>query len=130
MSQSIERRAFERFATAPMYTTISARTLDELNFTRHGHAYDISEGGVRFELDAGIDPGTAVAVQISLPAAAMEAGDIGPGRAIFVIGNVVWCDDGEPGPCKLAVAFTRFARTGDRERLLRPFQTRSLRRVA
>ncbi len=130
MKQRIERRAFERFATAPMYTTISARTLEEQNFTRHGHAYDISEGGVRFELDEPIEPGTAVAVQISLPAAAFEAGDIGPGRAIFVVGNVVRCDIDEPGPCKLAVAFSRFARSGDRDRLLRPFQTRSLRRVA
>jgi hypothetical protein len=128
MTQPIDRRRHERFATAPMYTTLSARTLDEAFFTRHGHAYDLSEGGARFELDEGIEPGTAIALRIVLPAAAVAPGDAD--RSIFVVGNVVWCDTEEPGPAKLAVAFTRFAREGDRERLLRPLKTRALRRVA
>jgi len=130
MTQNIERRRFERFETAPMYTTLSIRTMDETVFTRHGHAYDLSEGGARFELDVAIEPGTPVAMQIMLPASAIEAGDIGPGRAVFAIGNVVWCDISEPGPAKMAIAFTRFARDGDRERLLKPFKTRAMRRVA
>jgi len=130
MAQPTERRRHERFATAPMYTTISVRTHEENGFSRHGHAYDISEGGVRFELDVPIDPGTPVAVQLALPAAAIAAGDTGPGRAVFALGNVVWCDISEPGPAIMAVAFTRFARDGDRERLLKPFKTGALRRVA
>lgn len=130
MSQQIDRRRFERFETSPMYTTLSVRTLEENFFTRHGHAYDLSEGGSRFELDVPIEPGTAIAMRIMLPASAIEAGDIGPGQAIFAIGNVVWCDVSEPGPAKMAVAFTRFAREGDRDRLLKPLKTRSLRRVA
>ncbi len=113
-----------------MYTTLSVRTMDETVFTRHGHAYDLSEGGARFELDVPIEPGTQIAIQIQLPESAIEGGDVGPGRAVFVIGNVVWCDIAEPGPAKMAVAFTRFARTGDRDRLLKPFQNGFMRRVA
>lgn len=130
MSQHLERRQYERFSTSPMYTMISLRTMDEEVFTRHGHAYDLSEGGARFEMDVPIEPGTAVAVQIQLPQAAIAAGDIGPGRAVFVVGNIVWCDISEPGPAKMAIAFTRFVREGDRDRLLGPFKTGIMRRVA
>lgn len=130
MSQQIDRRRFERFATAPMYTTLSVRTMDESFFTRHGHAYDLSEGGARFELDEAVEPGTAVGLRILLPAWAVEDGDLGLSKAIFVVGNVVWCDTAEPGPAQMAVVFTRFAREEDRQRLLRPLKTRSLRRVA
>jgi hypothetical protein len=110
------RRQHTRYPVQPGYTPVSLRLLDSERFTLEGHAYDISEGGVMFELDRGVDPGTAVAVQITLPPAAQDAG---PGRSVFIFGNVVWLDDSEAGPVRMAVAFTRFARLGDRERLLR-----------
>jgi c-di-GMP-binding flagellar brake protein YcgR len=118
MNQAINRRRYERFALSAMYCPIALRTLDTERFGHEGHAYDISEGGLMFELDRGFEPGTALAIQLSLPILD-ESEDTGPGRAIFVLGNVVWMDDSEPGPVRLAVAFTRFARFGDRERLLR-----------
>lgn len=130
MAQPTERRLHERFATAPMYTTISARTEREVGFSRHGHAYDISEGGVRFELDRPMQPGTPVAVQIALPSATVEASPKGPARTIFATGQVVWCEASEPGPAKLAVAFSGFAHESDRQRLLGPLRTHAFCRVA
>jgi hypothetical protein len=93
------------------------RLLDSEQFTLEGHAYDISEGGIRFELDHPIAPGTPIAMQITLPISQAES-DIGPGRSVFVMGNVVWIDDSEPGPVQMALVVTRYARLGDRERLL------------
>ena len=111
------RRRYERFALSPMYTPVSVRLLDSETFDLEGHAYDISEGGIRFELDRPIAPGTHIAMQIALPAG-LGSAQSGPGRSVFVLGNVVWIDDEEPGPVRMALAITRFARAGDRERLI------------
>jgi len=134
MPNTIERRQFARFLLKPMYTPIAVRTLEEARFTREGHAYDISEGGVQFELDRPIEPGTPVALQITLPchAEGRHHEDPGPGRAVFVTGNVVWIDDdGVPGgPVRMAAVFTAFSRAGDRERLLGQITTGRLARAA
>jgi hypothetical protein len=111
-----DRRRFPRFRLEAGYTELSVRFLDRETFDHHGHAYNISEGGVQFELDRGIEPGTSVAMQITLPTMAQEKC---PGRAIFVFANVIWLEDeDEPGPVRMAAVFSRFAREGDRERLL------------
>lgn len=123
----VNRRQHARYLVQPGYTPVSLRLLDSERFTLEGHAYDISEGGLMFELDRGVDPGTAVAVQITLPP---NEHDVGPGRSIFIFGNVVWLDDAEPGPVRMAVAFTRFARLGDRERLLRALANGRIARAA
>ena len=125
----IDRRQFPRFALEPMYTPVSARLLDSEVFNIEGNAYDISEGGLRFELDRPIAPGTKIALQITLPT--MNHEDIGPGRSVFVFANVVWLEDeDQPGPYKMAAVFTHFARAGDRERLLRQFATGRYRAAA
>lgn len=111
-----DRRIGPRHVLPVGYTPIAVRRLDENDFKLEGHAYDISEGGVQFELDQGIEPGTAVAVRIHLPTL---VGDVGPGRAVFAFGNVVWNDDEDVGPVRLAIAFSSFARDGDAERLMR-----------
>jgi hypothetical protein len=112
----VNRRRFERFSLLPMYTPVIVRLLGENASEHEGHAYDISEGGVRFELDEPIAPGTPVSIQIVLP------GDdrSNASRGVLVRGNVVWVnqDLDEPGPTKMAAAITSFARAGDRERLL------------
>lgn len=131
MPQPIERRKHERFATAPMFTRICARTYDEAGFHRHGHAYDVSEGGVRFELDEPVEPGTPMEVQISLPVSVMmEQSEDSPPRPIYAMGRVVWCEASEPGPARMAIEFSCFAHDSDRDRLLRPLRTRRLPRVA
>jgi len=105
-----------------MYAPLSVRMLDSEQFNLDGHAYDISEGGIRFELDRPIAPGTQVAMQITLPTSG--ASDIGPGRSVFVFANVVWMEDeDEPGPCRMAAVFCYFARVGDQERLHKQFKS-------
>jgi hypothetical protein len=114
-----DRRAFARFKLPVGYTAVRVRLLSEQQFTLDGHAYDISEGGIQFELDLPIDPGTPVAMQIELPRGNGPTETDGPGRAVFILGNVVWLDDSEPGPARMALVITRFARAGDLERLQR-----------
>jgi hypothetical protein len=125
-----DRRQHPRFALSAMYAPIAIRFLDEDSFRHEGHAYDISAGGIRFELDRAIEPGTPVAIRIDLPPVAGAALDIGPGRAVFAFGNVVWTSDDEPGPCRMALAFTRFARAGDDIRLLNRIQSAGVRKAA
>lgn len=118
-AQSLSRRRFQRLTLPAMYTGVRVRFMNDEKFTLEGHAYDISEGGIQFELDRGIDPGTPIALEITLPNSfGAEEGADGPGRAIFVLGNVVWIDDSDVGPVRLAMTFTRFARAGDKERLM------------
>jgi hypothetical protein len=129
VTTNTNRRQHERFALAPMYTPITARLLENEEFTLEGHAYNISEGGVQFELDHPIAPGTSIALQITLPTGS-AAVDLGPGRSVFVFANIIWIDDEEPGPVRMAAAFTRFARFGDKERLLRMISTGRYSRAA
>ncbi len=120
MLNPVDRRRHPRFAVNAAYTSARLRRQRDDAFTLDGHVWDISEGGVRLECDEPIDPGTPVAVQIDLPSVGEFSDDVdGPGRAVFVIGNVVWCDIEEPGPAQLAIAITRFAREGDKSRLMR-----------
>src|SRR5690606_28946483 len=122
MQNAINRRQFPRFTVQPMYTPIAVRTLDSEAFDIEGNAYDISEGGVRFDLDRPSPPGTPIALQSTLPTRHTE--QIGPGRRIFVFANVVWVEDEEePGPVRPAAVFTHCARAGDRERLLKHFSS-------
>ncbi|QQS09816.1 MAG: PilZ domain-containing protein [Phycisphaerales bacterium] len=123
------RRRFERFALLPMHAPLSIRLLSDEKFTLDGHAYDISEGGVQFELDRALEPGAGVAIRIDLPEYVTEKIG-GPGRSVFAFGNVVWMDDAEAGPVRMALAFTRFAREGDRERLFACFHRGLLSRAA
>ena len=119
MKLNTDRRRFPRFDLEAMYTTIAVRTLDQDVFTLEGHSYDISEGGMRFELDRGLECGTEIAMMINLPT--MNAGleGHGPENAVFVFATIVWIEaEDEPGPIKMAAVFNRWARQGDRERLL------------
>jgi hypothetical protein len=121
------RRQAERVGLPAGYTPVALRTLDLDRHVLEGHAYDLSVGGVMFELDKGIAPGTPVSVRIDLPRSVL---DTGPGRSVFVFGNVVWLDDSEPGPVRMAVAFSRFARAGDEFRIHRVIANAAVRRAA
>ncbi len=125
----INRRQHERFVLQPMYTRVALRLLSEDTFTREGHIHNASEGGLMFELDDPIAPGTPVAVQIYLPGL---HNDVGPGRAVFALGTIVWVADDvdEPGPVRMAVSFSHYAREGDRERLIRQLASGRFARAA
>lgn len=113
----INRRRYERFSLLPMYTPIQVRGVMDSAISLHGHAYDISEGGIRFELDEPVKPGTAISLFITLPGSDATGQD----RSVQVFANVIWVDEDidEPGPVRMAAAFTRFARVGDLEKLLK-----------
>lgn len=129
MGPAINRRRHERFALPPMYTPISVLATGGPAF--EGHTYDISEGGAQFELDRAIAPGSAVVAEITLPLSACPGESAEePQRRVRVAGNVVWLDESEPGPVRMAIAFTRFEREGDRERLLERLARRRLSRAA
>lgn len=115
----INRRAFERFRVNPGYTAVSVRVLpDEESFSREGHVYDLSEGGVQFELDFPIEAGSTVSMKIEVPWSAPISDATNDG-AVYVTGNVVWTDTEEPGAARMALAITRYDREGDKERLIR-----------
>lgn len=114
-----ERRAHPRYLLPSMYTTIAVRAIDSDEFTWEGHAYDISEGGMRFEVDHPIPPGAEVAIRIELPgASSMRVADRKP---VYVFANVVWLEEEDidtAGPVRMACVFKRFVEPGDQERLM------------
>lgn len=124
----VNRRQHERFMVEPGYTGASLRVHpDEETFTRDGHVYDLSEGGVCFEMDDAIAPGTTVSMRIDLP---LSLADRGPGRSVFLTGNIVWCDADEFGPIRMALAITRFDREGDKGRMMRALTAQHAQRAA
>jgi uncharacterized protein (TIGR02266 family) len=111
--RTINRREHARIALPAMYTMVAAMPVSRADGSDlHGHAYDISEGGARIELDEPLPPGEAVNVRLTLPG---HTGDI---RAQA---DVVWVNDADddPGPRRMALRFTDFVTSADRERLLR-----------
>ena len=126
---SLDRRTYPRFQLEPMYTPLAMSAADDDSFNNEGHAYDISEGGIRFEAERPVSPGTRVLLRITLPN--LNDHDLEANRTVLVSANVVWLEDeDEPGPYKMAAIFTHFARAGDRERLLRQFATGRYRAAA
>lgn len=124
-----ERRRHPRVAFAPMYTSIRARTLDSEEFVYEGCAYDISEGGLRFELDRPLEPGSTIAIQMTLPSTGANDSFIAQ-RTVWAFVNVVWLEDeDQPGPWKMAGVFASFARDRDL-RTLRAHLARRIRQAA
>lgn len=113
------RRCEPRYRVSPMYTPVTLCMIDGESTSAEGHAYDLSASGMQFELDRAIEPGTPVALQVTLPTGGAMWDDLESSRSLMVIGSVVWADDSEPGPARMAVAFERFVRLGDQERLAR-----------
>ncbi len=111
----VNRRRFERFHLDPGFTPVRVRTGAG---AMDGHTYDISEGGVQFELDHPVAVGSSVMIEIELPAPLVGSREM-VNRVVGAEADIVWADDSEPGPARMAAVFTRFAREADRERLHR-----------
>lgn len=112
MKISEDRRLNQRFTLPSMYSRVTVRLTEEADFTREGHAYDISAGGVRFELDEPIEPGSPVAIRIDLPESSVERST--ERRGLFAFARVVWVQwDDEPGPYRMAAVFTEFPSAAD-----------------
>lgn len=125
------RRIHTRYQLPSMYTEISVREPGTESYTMTGHAYDISLGGMRFELDAPIEPGTVIEVRIELPGPT----SLRPGRdhGICATAHVVWSepDDLEDGgSVRMACVFHSFDRPGDEQALLTQISRGSYARAA
>ena len=113
-----DRRRHTRYTLPSFYTSVDVRRAGEEAFTMSGHAYDISVGGMRFELDDPLEPGTRLVIKIDLPTGLTE--DACEAWSVFVSATVVWVepDDLEThGPTRMACVFNGFALEKDRERL-------------
>ncbi len=113
-----DRRRHPRFVLPSMYTEVEARSLDTEKFEWKGHAYDVSQGGMRFELDTPIEPGTRIALRLQLPGA--QHLKITDRRPVYVFANVVWIEEDDieqGGPIRMACVFSQFVLPGDEARL-------------
>jgi hypothetical protein len=106
-----DRRIHPRFRLPHMYTSVTAQVAgsDDVR-TLEGHAYDISEGGVRLELDEPVESGNHLSLFLGLPGQSAE---------VLATGKVVWVNDSsdDPGPRRMAVQFIEFLTDDDRRRL-------------
>lgn len=107
-----DRRRHTRFKVAPMYSHIHVRRGEGATEVLEGHLYDISVGGVRFELDEPLAEGEAVTIDISLP---------GCQTLIQATGKVVRVNDAndDPGPRRMALRFESFVNEDSRIALAR-----------
>jgi c-di-GMP-binding flagellar brake protein YcgR len=122
-----EQRLHDRHAVSPMYTPVTVQRIesndDAHRFVTHeGHAYDISLGGARIELDQAPTIGEKLALHVQLPA----------GPQFFVTASVIWVNDetDDPGPRRFAVQFRNFVSERDREDLRRYLSDHPVRRAA
>jgi len=98
-----DRRAHDRFVVEPMYSAVritprgrkSGEPLD-------GHIYEISLGGMRFELDEPLARDSVVTAELTLPGC--EVPILVDGRVLRVFDVV---DD--PGPRRMVLEFETFA---------------------
>lgn len=119
-----ERRAHVRYALPAMHTSICVHRLDAMSIKRlEGHVYDISEGGIRFELDEPLELDETIHFLIDLPAG---GGNVS-GLARIVR---VHQEDDDPGPRRMAVRILRFDEPSDRLRLVNCFDHTPLREAA
>lgn len=99
MSPQVDRRNHTRYALPSMYTTVTVLNGDG-SIRCVGHAYDISEGGMRFELLDALEPGSTGELRIDLPG--------GSDRAVTATCNILWVEEEDlelPGPVRMACSF-------------------------
>jgi hypothetical protein len=126
------RRIHTRYQLLSMYTQIEVRAPGDDSFSLTGHAYDISLGGMRFELDQPIEPGTTIEVRIQLPGSNAFSAQHQP-NPISAIAHVVWAeqDDIEDGgSVRMACVFHEFTSPGAERALLARLASGSYARAA
>jgi c-di-GMP-binding flagellar brake protein YcgR len=98
-----EQRRYPRFEIDAMYSSVSVQRTDGSGgqTALDGHAYDISLGGLRFELDEALPAGSRVAIEVGLPGCPQ------PIRATARVVRVFSAVD-DPGPRRMAVEFETF----------------------
>ena len=107
-----ESRRASRVALPAMYTVVRVRPRDSQRYRWTGFAYDISNSGMRFELDESLPLGTELDVRVMLPGSAPTT--------FHASGQVVRLHDDpdEPGPVRMGLHFDDFRQPSDRDRLI------------
>lgn len=106
MTTPQNRRAHSRYKLPVGYVPVEVR-IPGRRGRLEGHAYDISQGGLRFEIDEPLPPGTRVTIELKLPKSRR-------GDRIRAIADVVWVGDVEdPAPYKMAARFAEFINERD-----------------
>lgn len=103
-----EFRKSSRLKLLAMYSYIRVRPHDAREFCWSGHIYEVSDTGLRFELDDVVALGTLVEVQATLP-----------GRCSTIVnlsGRVVRYHDDpdDPGPIRVGMMIESFSTENDR----------------
>lgn len=116
---SRDQRQHPRIKVPAMYTLIRARVQGSTRYNWTGHIYDVSLGGVRFELDMPIEVGTELEIRGMLP---------GSGHTTFrAVGRVarVHTEEGDHGPAIMGLQFESFQSPMDRHRLAQYIDARA-----
>ncbi|MBM4113626.1 MAG: PilZ domain-containing protein [Phycisphaerae bacterium] len=105
---TMNRRDASRVAVKPAYSSVAV-TSSGLLEPLTGHVYDISEKGLRFEVDRALPVGSAVELELLVP----------PEESIRVTARVVRVFDeaDDPGPRRMGAEFTGFGSPDDAVRL-------------
>ena len=106
MTTSNDRRHHPRFTVDPMYSAITVRPVSEQRSKgadpSEGHVYEVSLGGMRFELDEPLPVGAKIEVDVVLP------GIEKPIHAQARVARVFDAVD-DPGPRRMVAEFETFA---------------------
>jgi hypothetical protein len=95
VNQIADRRASHRFALAPMLSPVTVQRVRGGKMeTLTGHAYDISESGMRIEVDGPVRAGERLNVSVALPGDAVNDSQ----RLVSAACEVVWTTDCEDDP--------------------------------
>ncbi|MBX3355985.1 MAG: PilZ domain-containing protein [Phycisphaeraceae bacterium] len=104
----MNRRDASRFPVKPAYSSVAVTPNDGTERLT-GHVYDISEKGLRFEVDRALPVGSAIELELIVP----------PEESIRVTARVVRVYDeaDDPGPRRMGAEFIGFSSPGDEARL-------------
>lgn len=106
-----DARQSPRLKLPAMYTLVRVKPTGEDRYRWTGHIYDISETGMRFELDNALQPGMTIEIRAMLPGT--EHITFSAAGRIIRIHN----DMGDKGPMRMGMIFDKFSRENDHERL-------------
>ena len=107
-----DSRQLPRLKLPAMYTLVRVRPAGEEKYTWSGFIYDISEGGMRFEIDDAIEPGTKIEVRAMLPGATHVTFEAS-GTVVRIHDD----DDNYFGPTRMGLIFDEFKTENDHMRL-------------
>lgn len=110
--RSSERRQSSRLKLAPMYTMIRVRAVADHEKKLSGHIYDVSDSGLRFELDDALPIGQTVEFNALLPGKQHTA-ITGRGRVVRHHNP-----DNDPGPVRMGLAFEHFTDKAEEQKLV------------